>query len=237
MSPLLEVQRLTTGYRDLAVLRDVDVDVAPGTITAIIGANGVGKSTLLRAISGILPPWSGEVRFQGRSLAGVRPWDVAALGIAHVPEGRRLFPRMTVAENLDLGAYRVRDARETRRLREWVTELFPILGERGRQVAGTMSGGEQQMLAVGRALMAAPTLLLMDEPTQGLMPLMVDALFEGVRKVREREVTIVIVEQNVEEVLELVDRAYLLEGGRVVLSGAAQDLRQDVRVQEAYLGL
>jgi branched-chain amino acid transport system ATP-binding protein len=237
MSPLLEVQRLTTGYRDLAVLRDVDVDVAPGTITAIIGANGVGKSTLLRAISGILPPWSGEVRFQGRSLAGVRPWDVAALGIAHVPEGRRLFPRMTVAENLDLGAYRVRDARETRRLREWVTELFPILGERGRQVAGTMSGGEQQMLAVGRALMAAPTLLLMDEPTQGLMPLMVDALFEGVRKVRAREVTIVIVEQNVEEVLELVDRAYLLEGGRVVLSGAAQDLRQDVRVQEAYLGL
>lgn len=237
MNALLEVVRLTTGYGDLPVLRDVSVVVPERTITALVGPNGAGKTTLLRAISGLLPLWSGEVRFAGRVISGGKPYHIAALGIAHVAEGRRLFPRMTVADHLELGGYRLHDARRFRTLRDWALELFPALAERRRQMAGTLSGGEQQMLAIARGLLSDPILLLMDEPTQGLMPIMVDTVFDAVRRIRQTGMTVLLVEQNVEDALQLADHAYLLETGRVVLAGQAEQVLAQPQVREAYLGM
>lgn len=237
MSALLEVLGLTTGYGDLPVLREVSLVVPEKTITALVGANGAGKTTVLRAISGLLSPWSGQVRFAGREIGGTKTYHIAALGIAHIPEGRGLFPRMTVAEHLELGAYRLHDAHRLRTLRDWALDLFPVLGERHRQIAGTLSGGEQQMLTIARGLMSDPILLLMDEPTQGLMPIVVDAVFDAIRRIRESGVTVLLVEQNVEDALQLADHAYLFETGRVVLAGPAQEVLANSRVREAYLGL
>ncbi len=236
-APLLAVEQLQVSYGDLQILWNVSLEVAPGTITTLIGSNGAGKTTLLKTISGLLKPRSGRIAFLGEPIAGKEPHSIAALGIAHVPEGRRIFPNMTVAENLALGAYasRVRP-REAANL-DWVLSLFPALGGRLGQLAGTMSGGEQQMLAIGRALMMEPRLILMDEPSQGLQPSLVTLLFETITRISERGLTVLLVEQNVQESLEIADGFYILETGRIVRHGASREMLTDEHLREAYLGL
>jgi branched-chain amino acid transport system ATP-binding protein len=231
------VTGLDVAYGDLQILWGVALEVAPRSVTTLIGSNGAGKTTLLKTISGLLRPRAGSIRLDGTPIEGRDPHHIAARGIAHVPEGRRIFPMMTVAENLALGAYNpaVR-AREAENL-DWVLTLFPILRERLRQLAGTMSGGEQQMLAIGRALMMAPRLVLMDEPSQGLQPSLVTLLFETIRKITGRGLTVLLVEQNVQESLEIADRFYILETGRVVRSGESREMLTDAHLREAYLGL
>jgi branched-chain amino acid transport system ATP-binding protein len=231
------VTGLDVAYGDLQILWGVALEVAPRSVTTLIGSNGAGKTTLLKTISGLLRPRAGSIRLDGTPIEGRDPHHIAARGIAHVPEGRRIFPMMTVAENLALGAYNpaVR-AREAENL-DWVLTLFPILRERLRQLAGTMSGGEQQMLAIGRALMMAPRLVLMDEPSQGLQPSLVTLLFETIRKITGRGLTVLLVEQNVQESLEIADRFYILETGLVVRSGESREMLTDAHLREAYLGL
>jgi branched-chain amino acid transport system ATP-binding protein len=236
-APLLAVERLSVFYGDLQILWETSLDVMPGTITTLIGANGAGKTTMLRAISGLLRPRGGDVRFEGRSIAGLPAHAVAAAGIAHVPEGRHVFPKMTVAENLALGAYGATGrAREAENL-ESVLALFPVLRTRYRQMAGTMSGGEQQMLAIARALMMEPKLVLMDEPSQGLQPSLVTLLFDTIRRIKARGLTVLLIEQNVQETLEIADRFYILESGRIERAGESRDMLGDQRLREAYLGL
>ena len=234
---MLEVSGVTAGYGAFTALWDVSLRVAMGEAVAVVGPNGAGKTTLLRAISGLIAPRQGRVAFEGAELAGRPPYDVVAHGIAHVPEGRRLFPQLTVAENLKMGAYlpsaRARYAESLER----VHALFPVLAERSAQRAGSLSGGEQQMLAVGRALMSRPKLILLDEPSMGLAPVMVLRLFDLIRRVREEGYTILVVEQNVRQVLKLVDRAYLLEVGRIKMEGRAADLAEQDFVRQAYVGL
>jgi branched-chain amino acid transport system ATP-binding protein len=211
--------------------------VDPGEAVAVVGPNGAGKTTLLRVISGIIRPRSGELVFEGTALTGRPAHEVVAHGIAHVPEGRRLFPQLTVADNLKMGAF-LRHARRTyAETLARVYELFPVLHERQKQRAGSLSGGEQQMLAIGRALMSRPRLILFDEPSMGLAPVMVLRLFELIRRVREEGYTILIVEQNVRQVLKLVDRAYLLEVGRMKMEGRADELSEQDFVRQAYVGL
>jgi branched-chain amino acid transport system ATP-binding protein len=236
-SPLLEVEGLQVAYGDLQVLWGVSLAIEEGEIATLIGSNGAGKTTLLRALSGLLRILAGNVRFAGRPLDGLPPNLIAALGVAHVPEGRGIFPNMTVAENLALGAYNPVARAGERRSFEWVLSLFPVLEERLRQDAGTMSGGEQQMLAVGRALMSQPRLIMLDEPSQGLQPNLVDALFETIAKVARQGVAILLVEQNVRETLAIADRFYVLETGRIVHHGKGGDALSDARLREAYLGL
>ena len=234
---MLEVSGVTAGYGAFTALWDVSLRVAMGEAVAVVGPNGAGKTTLLRVISGLIAPRQGRVAFEGAELAGRPPYDVVAHGIAHVPEGRRLFPQLTVAENLKMGAYlpsaRARYAESLER----VHALFPVLAERRVQRAGSLSGGEQQMLAVGRALMSRPKLILLDEPSMGLAPVMVLRLFDLIRRVREEGYTILVVEQNVRQVLKLVDRAYLLEVGRIKMEGRAADLAEQDFVRQAYVGL
>jgi branched-chain amino acid transport system ATP-binding protein len=234
---LLAVSGLDVYYGDLHILWDVSLEVAPGSVTTLIGSNGAGKTTLLKTISGLLRPRVGAIRLDGEPIEGREPHRIAARGVAHVPEGRRIFPMMTVAENLALGAYHpaVR-AREPQNL-DWVLTLFPVLRQRLDQLAGTMSGGEQQMLAIGRALMMEPKLVLMDEPSQGLQPTLVTLLFETIRKITERGLTVLLVEQNVQESLEIADRFYILETGRVVRTGESREMLTDAHLREAYLGL
>ena len=239
--PLLEVEGLQAEYRDVPVLWDLSIIVRPGEILALVGSNGAGKTTFLRVLSGLreghLEVKRGSIRFAARSLVGLDPADVVALGIAHVPEGRRLFPGLTVLENLQLGGY-ARLARAERRGRlEQVFEALPLLQARRRQVAGSLSGGEQQILAIGRALMQRPTLLLLDEPSLGLAPRMVATLFELVGRIRAGGVTVLLVEQNVRQALALADRGYVLESGRIVLEGRGADLAEQPKVKRAYLGL
>jgi branched-chain amino acid transport system ATP-binding protein len=211
--------------------------VATGEAVAVVGPNGAGKTTLLRAISGLIAPRGGRVIFEGTELAGRPPYEVVAHGIAHVPEGRRLFPQLTVAENLKMGAYLPTARAHFRESLARVYALFPVLAERQAQRAGSLSGGEQQMLAVGRALMSRPKLILFDEPSMGLAPVMVLRLFDLIRRVREEGYTILVVEQNVRQVLKLVDRAYLLEVGRIKIEGRAADLAEHDFVRQAYVGL
>ena len=237
MSALLEVRALATGYGGVPVLHDVSLTVAAEAITVVVGANGAGKTTLLRAISGIVRPSTGSVQVNGVAVERRRVHDIVRLGIAHVPEGRRIFARLTVAENLRLGGYIVGDRQTFERTKARVVELFPILRDRETQRAGTLSGGEQQMLAIGRALMSAPQLLLLDEPTLGIAPLLVAKLFDAIKRLPELGIAVLLVEQNVREALEIAQSAYVLQTGRVVLTGQGRDLLGSDLVRQAYLGL
>jgi branched-chain amino acid transport system ATP-binding protein len=234
---VLTVDGLSVTYAGLRALTDVSLEVSEGEFVTIVGPNGAGKTTLLKAISGTVAAVEGRVAYQGRDVGRLRSSERAALGIAHVPEGRRVFPSLTVMENLELGSYR-RAARAGRaEALATVLELFPILRQRRTQLAGSLSGGEQQMLALGRGLMARPDLLLLDEPSQGLGPRIVEQIFETIDRIRrERRLTILLVEQRVVEALELCDRGYVLETGRVTLVGEREALLADPRVQHAYLG-
>jgi branched-chain amino acid transport system ATP-binding protein len=237
MSMLLRVDGIEVGYGDLTAVGDVSLEVREGETVAVIGANGAGKTTTLRAVSGLLPLRRGRIEFDGHRLDGLTPAEIVARGIAHVPEGRQLFPTMTVLENLELGARtpgaRARRAETLAR----VFDLFPRLRERREQSAGTLSGGEQQMCAIGRALMAKPRLLMLDEPTLGLAPLLVRQIFDTVRTINADGVTVLLVEQNVRQALTLAHRACVLESGRLVLDGPARELLGDERLKRAYLGL
>lgn len=233
--PLLSTRHLRAYYRGLVALHGIDLDVGAGEIVAVVGANGAGKSTLLRAIAGQVAR-SGEIMFDGIALANLPAYRICRLGIALVPEGRRLFPRLSVEDNLRLGAYARRGPERFRPL-ELVFELFPRLQERLTQRAELLSGGEQQMLAIGRALMTSPRLLMLDEPSQGLMPRLVDDIFAAITQIRARGVTVLIVEQRLAEALAIADRAYVVQTGRIVLQGSAREIAENAEVRRAYLGM
>jgi branched-chain amino acid transport system ATP-binding protein len=232
---MLSLDRVSAGYGDFQALFGVSLEVNAGEAVAVIGPNGAGKTTLLRVISKLVEPSAGEIRLEGRSLAPVPAHEVVAQGIAHVPENRRLFPRLTVEENLRMGAFSSR--RRFHERLEMVYGLFPRLQERRNQAAGTLSGGEQQMCAIGRALMSGPKLMLLDEPSAGLAPVVVQSIFALVRRICAQGYTVLIVEQNIRQVLKVVSRAYLLEAGRIELSGSAQELLGSREIQKAYLGI
>ncbi len=232
---LLEVDEIHTFYGNIEALKGVSLTVDEGECVTLIGSNGAGKSTTLRSISGLTPPRTGDIRFRGQNITRTPPAEIVRLGISQSPEGRRCFARMTVRENLDMGAYLRRDKEVGEDIAR-VFELFPRLKERERQKAGTMSGGEQQMLAMGRALMANPTLLLLDEPSMGLAPILVDRIYECVEEINRQGTTILLVEQNANYALDVSTRGYVLETGHVVLSGESGRLREDPEVQKAYLG-
>ncbi len=233
--PLLEVDDVHTFYGTIEALKGVSLTVEEGEIVTLIGANGAGKSTVLRTICGLNAPREGTVTFDGEEISSRPPQAIVALGISHAPEGRHVFPRMTVRENLDMGAYLRRDKDVESDLGR-VYELFPRLQERQRQAAGTMSGGEQQMLAIGRAMMARPRLLLLDEPSMGLAPILVDRIYATVKEINEQGTTILLVEQNANYALEVARRGYVLATGHVELSDSSESLRSDENVQRAYLG-
>ena len=233
---LLSVSGLHAGYGGTEILRGVNLEVRPGEIVAVLGANGAGKSTMNRAISGVVRPWRGTIRFKQRAIERDRPADIVAHGLIHVPEGRRIFPNMTVRENLDLGAYRRgRSRRGNNRSR--VFSIFPRLAERQAQRAGTLSGGEQQMLAIGRGLMAEPELLILEEPSLGLSPLLVEELFVLIKDINARGIALLLVEQNVVQSLDVAQRAYILDNGRFVLEGSAANIRDSPDLKRAYLGM
>ena len=234
--PLLRVEEIKVHYGRVCALHDVSLDVAEGSIVALLGANGAGKTTTLRAISGLLRPAHGSMEFDGKRIERLRPDQLVCACIAHVPEGRQLFPELTVRENLRLGAYTRRDARAMEEDMQRVCNYFPRLRERLGQNAGTLSGGEQQMLAIGRGLMSKPRLLLLDEPSLGLAPLLVKEIFQIIADIRAAGTTVILVEQNVHMALNIADYAYLLQTGRVVLSDQSSALRQREEVKRAYLG-
>jgi len=234
---LLEVKGLNAFYGPVQVLHDVNLSVPTGYMVGLVGANAAGKSTLMFTLAGLRTTHTGEMLLDGRSLSGLPAYDRVSRGLVLVPERRRLFPFMTVLENLELGAYSPAARSSSRETLETVIELLPVLAERRGQLAGSLSGGEQQMLAIGRALMAKPRMLLLDEPTEGLAPLYVKLLFELIVNLRSSGLTVLIVEQNVHHVLRTVDRAYVLENGRLVLEGRGEDLLNDERLKVAYLGL
>ena len=234
---MLEVKDLRVHYGTVEAVKGISFQVSAGAIVSLIGANGAGKTTSLRALTGLVRPSGGDLRFEDRPLTGLPPHDIVRLGIAHVPEGRRLFPKMTVLDNLKMGAYlRTRTAGASSTL-EMIYEHFPILLQRGRQIAGSLSGGEQQMLAIARALMTRPKLLLLDEPSMGLSPIMTAEIGKIIRQISARGVSIVLVEQNAMLALTLAGYGYVLETGRVVMQGNAQELLQDDGVKKAYLGI
>ncbi|VTU31002.1 LIV-I protein F [Variovorax sp. SRS16] len=234
---LLEVRNLHVSYGDAPALWDATLDIGAGQIVAVVGPNGAGKSTLINAIAGILRPRKGEVRLDGSDIAKIASHRVCDHGIAIVPEGRRLFGHMTVLENLELGGYRAEARASAEGSLEKVFSLFPILKERRHQVAGSMSGGQQQMVAIGRALMARPRLLLMDEPSLGLSPAVVDDMFRIIRTINERGVAVLLVEQNIHKALDMAHHAYVIEQGRIVASGRPDTLLDNPRIREAYLGV
>jgi branched-chain amino acid transport system ATP-binding protein len=237
MTPILSLGSVSAAYGSFQALFGVSLDVARGEAVGVIGPNGAGKTTLMRVISGILPMQGGAMSIEGQDISGLPAHRVVERGVAHVPENRRLFPRLSVEENLRIGAFipsaRARFAEQL----DWVYQLFPRLKERRSQVAGTMSGGEQQMCAIARALMSKPKVLLMDEPSAGLAPIVVQQVFELVHRIRAEGLTVLIVEQNVQQVLDVVDRAYLLEVGAIKLSGTAAELKGNSFIRQAYMGL
>ncbi|WP_415753340.1 ABC transporter ATP-binding protein [Nocardioides sp. Kera G14] len=233
---MLELKDVHVSYGNIAAVKGLSLTVNEGEIVTLIGSNGAGKSTTLRTISGLLRPKKGQVTFEGKAIQGMPADRIVNLGIAQSPEGRRIFPRMTVAENLDLGAFLRKDKAAVAEDMEAMLELFPRLRERLHQKAGTMSGGEQQMLAVARAQMTRPKLLLLDEPSMGLAPVLVDLIFATIRRIREQGTTVMVVEQNARAALSIADRAYVLESGSLKLEGAARDLRNDPEITKAYLG-
>ncbi|RDI22016.1 amino acid/amide ABC transporter ATP-binding protein 2 (HAAT family) [Pseudacidovorax intermedius] len=234
---LLEVSNLTTAYNGLIAISDISMNVAEGEIVVVAGANGAGKSTLLKSIAGMERPQGGSVRFDGTPIDAMPAHQIPQRGLAYVPENRRLFPRLSVADNLRLGSYLYRKQADREAPLEQVFTLFPRLKERLPQRAETLSGGEQQMLAIGRALMTRPRLLMLDEPSQGIMPKLVDEIFEAVKTIRAGGVTVLLVEQRLVESLEIADRAYVLQTGRVMLSGTAAQISADPDVRRAYLGM
>ena len=233
---MLELHALRAAYGPIEALRGVDLEVRAGELVCLLGANGAGKSSTLRAISGLVRPTGGRIVLDGRPIAGLPPAELLAAGIAHCPEGRRVFPYLTVEENLAMGAYVRRDRGAIAADMDRVCTHFPILGERRRQPAGTLSGGEQQMLAIGRALMARPRLILFDEPSLGLAPTVVETTFGIIADIRRQGTTVLMVEQNAYLALQMADRGYVMENGRIVLSGAASNLLSDDHVRRAYLG-
>jgi branched-chain amino acid transport system ATP-binding protein len=233
---LLEIDNIHVFYDKIEALKGISLAVEEKQIVTLVGGNGAGKSTTLRAISGLLHPRQGEIRFDGRVLGGMGAHDIAAIGVVQVPEGRRIFGRLTVDENLEMGAFTRRDRRGIVADKEQMMVLFPRLKERLKQLGGTLSGGEQQMLAAARALMAHPRVLLMDEPSMGLAPMMVEQVFETIRRINGQGVTILLVEQNAPMALSIADHGYVLESGRVVLDGPGRALLDDERVRRAYLG-
>jgi branched-chain amino acid transport system ATP-binding protein len=234
--PVLVVDDIRTFYGSIEALKGISLEVNEGEIVTLIGSNGAGKTTTLRSISGIVPPKAGRIIFDGREIQGMPGHKVAGLGIAQSPEARRIFPRMTVLENLEMGAFTRKDTKAIRQDIDRVYDLFPRLKEREKQKGGTMSGGEQQMLAIGRALMAQPKLLLLDEPSLGLAPVIVDKIYEIVREINSQGVTILLVEQNANYALDVSTRGYVLETGKVALTDKSDALRNDERVKAAYLG-
>ncbi|GBD99683.1 high-affinity branched-chain amino acid transport ATP-binding protein LivF [bacterium BMS3Abin07] len=234
---MLEISNIDVSYGDVQVIWDVSFVVRQAEVVALIGANGAGKSTILKTISGLLRPKKGGILFEGKAIHNVKPYNLIELGIAHVPEGRRLFSDMTVEENLDMGSLKG-DAKDKRpETKEMVFDLFPRLKERRKQATGTLSGGEQQMVAVGRGLMSRPRLIMFDEPSLGLAPILVKDIFNVINKIREEGTTVLIVEQNVKQTLATADRAYVLENGRVVIEGTGESLLGNEHVKTAYLGV
>jgi len=234
---VLALSEVSAGYGSVPAVSALSLAVGEGEAVGLLGANGAGKSTTLRAISGLVRPSSGRISFFGRDIASLPPYEIAALGIAHVPEGRRVFADLTVKENLEIGAYIPGAKAERRRTLDLVFALFPVLAERRWQLAGTMSGGEQQMLALGRGLMLKPRLLMLDEPSLGLAPVVTDAAFRKIQEIRALGTAILLVEQSVSRALALVQRSYVLESGRVILHGTSAELASNKQVQAAYLGL
>jgi branched-chain amino acid transport system ATP-binding protein len=234
---MLALSRVSASYGSVPAIGEVSIEVGEGEAVGLLGANGAGKSTTLRAISGLVRLTSGTITFLGTNIASLRPYQVTALGIAHVPEGRQVCPEMTVQENLEIGAYVPRAKAERGRTLELVLSIFPVLAERRKQLAGTMSGGEQQMLAVGRGLMLKPRLLMLDEPSLGLAPVMTDVTFQKIAEIHAMGTAILLVEQNVSRALTLVQRAYVLESGRVIMHGTSAELMNNKQVQSAYLGI
>lgn len=236
-SPVLEGVGIRAGYGDVEVLRGIDIALPPKSVVALIGANGAGKTTLLKTISGLLPLRGGEIRINGEPIGGLAPHRVVEAGFVQSPEGKQLFPEMTITENLMVGAHSKRARARREETMEEVFELFPILRERARQRAGTMSGGQQQMIAVGRALMALPKVLALDEPSLGLAPIMVSRLMESIEQIRHRDLSILIIEQNIFQVLKMADHAYVLENGEIAKQGGGQELLADPHLRSTYLGL
>src|ERR671912_576354 len=234
--PLLEIENLHSYYGNIHALRGISLTVEEGEVVTLIGSNGAGKTTTLRSINGILPPKRGKIVFDGEEIQGTPAHDMISKGISQSPEGRKIFYRMTVMENLEMGAYHRSDRAGIREDMDRVFELFPRLQERVKQEAGTMSGGEQQMLAIGRALMSRPKLLLLDEPSMGLAPVLVERIFQIIEEINKQGTTILLVEQNANVALEIATRGYVLESGEIVNASSAEELRQDPKVREAYLG-
>jgi branched-chain amino acid transport system ATP-binding protein len=234
---LLTINNLNSGYGDIKIIKNVSLEVNSGEIVSIIGANGAGKTTLLKTISGIITPDSGEIKLEDQRIDKLAPHQITDLGIIHVPEGRRIFPMFTVYENLLIGSTMPRTIKERKKNLEYVFELLPRLAERKRQVGSTLSGGEQQMLAIGRALMGMPRVLMLDEPSLGLSPKLVSTVFELISKISNEGITVLLVEQNVKQALKLSQRAYVLENGMISLEGSAEDIINDPQVKKAYLGL
>ncbi len=236
--PLLELENIETFYGNIKALKGIGLSVSEGEIVTLIGANGAGKSTTLMSICGIAPPRNGEIRFRNKPIQQIEPHEIVALGISQVPEGRRIFPLLTVTENLAMGAFLRKDRAEIVRDRDYLFSLFPILKERRHQPGGTLSGGEQQMLAISRALMARPSLLLLDEPSLGLAPLIAQLIFRVIRQINEeRGTTILLVEQNANMALRVAHRGYVMENGRIIMEGRAKDFLANEEVKRAYLGL
>lgn len=235
---MLKIKNIQTFYGNIQALKDVSMEIREGEIITLIGANGAGKTTTLMSISGIVPPRSGEIHFMDQPINGKSPDEIVKLGISQVPEGRRIFPFLTVSENLDMGAFLRNNKDAIKRDMEYVFELFPILAERRNQAGGTLSGGEQQMLAISRALMARPRLLLLDEPSLGLAPLVIKQIFEIIEKInQENKTTIFLVEQNANLALKVAHRGYVMENGKIILSAGAADLLENEEVRKAYLGI
>jgi branched-chain amino acid transport system ATP-binding protein len=234
---VLTLSGVSASYGSVPAIGGISLDVGEGEAVGLLGANGAGKSTTLRAISGLMRLTAGSITFLGTNIAALPPYKVAELGIAHVPEGRQVFPEMTVQENLEIGAYVPRAKADRGRTLDLVFSIFPVLAERRRQLAGTMSGGEQQMLAVGRGLMLKPRLLMLDEPSLGLAPVMTDITFQKIQEIHAMGTAILLVEQNVARALTLVQRAYVLESGKIIMRGSSADLANNKQVQAAYLGI
>jgi len=234
---MLEINNLNTFYGKVQALWDISLNIDEAEIVAIVGANGAGKSTLLNTISGVVPPASGSIEFLGKRIDGLPPHTIVELGISHVPEGRKLFTEMSVHENLEMGAYPSSAWKVRKETSAQIYEVFPILKERAGQLASTLSGGEQQMLAMGRGLMSRPKLCMFDEPSYGLAPRMLMEVFQIIKSLRDQGITILLIEQNVTRTLEIADRAYVFENGRIVMEGTCENLLKDDYVKKAYLGL
>jgi branched-chain amino acid transport system ATP-binding protein len=234
---LLSIENVTTGYEKAQVLKKVNISLEKGEIVALIGANGAGKTTSLRCITGIIKPWEGTIKFNNQKIDALESYEIVSLGISYCPEGRDIFANLSVYENLKMGGYLIKDRREFKSNLNRIYELFPRLQERCNQIAGSLSGGEQQMLAIGRAFMLKPSVLLLDEPSLGLAPILVESIFKAIQQINSSGTSILLVEQNVSLALELAERAYVLEKGEIKLSGESKDLRESEYVKNSYLGI